>query len=60
MPSQARPFTIGSRVSARELARVDAACRLQEMDRSEYVRVAALERADADLRAEVAQPEDAR
>ena len=53
MASRAHPFTLGGRVNERQLARVDAACCLRGLTRSEYVREVVTAQAERDLRAEV-------
>ena len=57
MPRRAHPLTLAGRVNERQLAKVDAACRLRGVTRSEYVRSVMLSQADRDLRAEVERPE---
>ena len=48
-----RQLTVGTRVNEKELARLDAASRLQRLNRSDYLRQAALRMAEEDLRAAV-------
>ena len=54
MAKRSYPLTLGCRVDFREQARIDAAARLRDLTRAEYVRAAVLPQAERDLRAEVA------
>jgi hypothetical protein len=58
MAARSHPLTLAGRVNPAQLARVDAACRLRGLTRSEYVRAVVLDAAARDLRAELeaAQP----
>lgn len=56
MANRKYPHTGAGRFNDRELARIDAAARLRGLNRAQYVRQALLERAEADLRAELDGP----
>ena len=60
MTKRAHPLTVGVRVNAQQLARVDAAARLKEQSRSEYLRAVLLRQAERDLRAEFDDPSELR
>ncbi len=59
MPKRNYPLTLGCRVNDREQARVDAAARLKNLTRAEYVRAAVLPQAERDIRDEVAVADEA-
>ena len=59
MPIRSYPSTLGCRVNDREQARVDAAARLKNLTRAEYVRAAVLPQAERDIRNEVAMTDEA-
>ncbi len=59
MPKRSYPLTLGCRVNDREQARVDAAARLKNLTRAEYVRAAVLPQAERDLRDEMAVADEA-
>ena len=46
MPERSHPLTIGGRVNDRQMARVDAACRLVRVPRAHFVVKATLEKAE--------------
>jgi len=52
-------LTLGCRVNDREQARVDAAARLKNLTRAEYVRAAVLPQAERDIRDEMAVADEA-
>ncbi len=54
MAKRSYPLSLGCRVDFREQARIDAAARLKDLTRAEYVRAAVLPQAERDLRVEAA------
>ena len=52
------PLSLGCRVNENQMARLDAVSKLHGVTRAEYVKRAALEKATADLMAELEQGPD--
>ena len=53
MAKRRYPLTLGCGVTENQMAKVDYSAKLRGVTRAEYVRLAALEKATADLRAEL-------
>lgn len=53
MPTRNRPYVIGGRVNSGQLARVDAAARLEQVSRAEFIVRAAVEKAERTLKSAV-------